>query len=79
MPIGPGMPPRGSCSNWAPWCAFQSGYGPSKYQSWDFDYSKFKAYNETHLQWKQYSVLFKEVIDEFWIVRDEKKSEPLVS
>jgi len=68
MRIGPGAPPQGRCASNAPWCAFQSGSGPSAQQGYDFSYGRV-SWNVTSMHWQQVSVTFGRVIDEWWIKR----------
>jgi hypothetical protein len=71
MHEGRAAPPRGrSTSKDAPWCAFQSGFGPTPEQSYDFSYSRVAAHNATHLQWQQFSHTSGRVIDEWWLVQE---------
>lgn len=72
MRIGPLQPPQGPCAESAPWCAFQSGFGPSLEESYDFSHSRVVAYNATHLRWEQYSSTFRRVIDEWWVVQTQR-------
>ena len=60
---------QGTCSDTAPWCAFQSGYAPRGSQSYDFSHSRLAVYNATHLRWQQYSSSFGRVVDDWWLVR----------
>ncbi len=69
MRIGPGLPPQGPCSQETPWCAFQSGHGPTATEGYDFSYSRVFVHNASHLQWQQYSATFDRIIDEFWVVQ----------
>lgn len=60
---------QGPCSDSAPWCAFQSGFGPHGAQSYDFSHSRITVHNGTHLHWQQYSTTLGRVVDDWWLVQ----------
>ncbi|XP_030028562.2 acid phosphatase type 7 isoform X2 [Manduca sexta] len=53
----------------------RSHYAWSAFRSSDYGYTRFKAYNKTHVHFEQVSVDLKaKVIDSFWIVKDKHKA-----
>lgn len=45
----------------------------SAFRTRDYGYTRFKAYNHTHLYLEQVSINARKVVDQFWVVKDSHK------
>lgn len=69
MKKGDCLPNKGPCDEQAPWCTFQSGFGPEGCESSDHSFGRLAIYNATHLRWQHWSYSFRSVEDEWWIIQ----------